>query len=105
MCSDGVVAKQLARAVFVWMGTAGHLIGPSFITEKKIHCNGSKTVQLFFRKFNVVSKSLIYSLGSTVSDAKRGGKFALCARFSTWSRPFFSRFRAYSVSFHALLAE
>ena len=39
MCSDGVVAKQLARAVFVWMGTAGHLIWPSFITEKKIHCN------------------------------------------------------------------
>ena len=39
MYSDGVVAKQLARAVFVWMGTAGHLIWPSFITEKKIHCN------------------------------------------------------------------
>ncbi len=31
LCSDGVVAKQLATAVFVWMGTAGHLIWPSFI--------------------------------------------------------------------------
>ena len=39
MCSDGVIAKQLARAVLGWMGTAGHLIWPSFITEKEIHCN------------------------------------------------------------------
>ena len=39
MCSDGVIAKQLARAVLGWMGTAGHLIWPSFIAEKEIHCN------------------------------------------------------------------
>ena len=31
LCSDGVIAKQLARAVLGWMGTAGHLIWPSFM--------------------------------------------------------------------------
>ena len=31
LCSDGVIAKQLARAVLGWMGTAGHLIWPFFI--------------------------------------------------------------------------
>ena len=35
MCSDGVIAKQLARAVLGWMGTAGHLIWPSLIAEVK----------------------------------------------------------------------
>ena len=34
MCSDGVIAKQLARAVLGWMGTAGYLVWPSFMTEK-----------------------------------------------------------------------
>ena len=33
LCADGVIAKQLARAVLGWMGTAGHLIWPSLITE------------------------------------------------------------------------
>ena len=31
----GIAVRQLATAVFGWMGTAGHLIGPSFITEMK----------------------------------------------------------------------
>ena len=64
MCSDGVVAKQLARAVFVWMGTAGHLIWPSFITEKKIHCN-------FFAAtggLGASSASLSRFLGGTVRE-------------------------------------
>ena len=33
LCTDGVIAKQLARAVLGWIGTAGHLIWPSLITE------------------------------------------------------------------------
>ena len=35
MYADGVIAKQLARAVLGWMGTAGHLVWPSFMTERE----------------------------------------------------------------------
>lgn len=64
MCSDGVVAKQLARAVFVWMGTAGHLIWPSFITEKKIHCNSFAATG----GLGASSASLSRFLGGTVRE-------------------------------------
>ena len=64
MCSDGVFAKQLAKAVLGWMGTAGHLIWPSFIAEKEIHCNSlSATGGL-----GAPSVSLSRFLGRTVRE-------------------------------------
>ena len=68
MCSDGVVAKQLARAVFVWMGTAGHLIWPSFITEKKIHCNS----------FAATGGLGASDLSLSVSHTDRQGTYSSC---------------------------
>ena len=31
--ADGIIAKQLARAAYGWVGTAGHLIWPSFMRD------------------------------------------------------------------------
>ena len=60
--------NSLPRTAFGQMGTAGHLIWPSFITEKKIHCNS----------FAATGGLGASDLSLSVSHTDRQGTYSSC---------------------------
>ena len=62
LSADEIIARQLAKAAFGWMGTARHLIGPSLCRSKIFRTGGlraSSTSLFLFRLIRLMSfKSL-----------------------------------------------
>ena len=71
MSTDEIIAKQLAKAAFGWMGTARHLIGPSLCSF--LHRWSSRILRIAV-PFQAHPLDVIQSLDMYFSSCTRGLK-------------------------------
>ena len=81
MSAGEIIARQLAKAAFGWMGTARHLIGPSLCRSNAFRTGGlrASSASLFlFRRIRLMS----FSHWICTFQAARGGlkKIPSCGR-------------------------